>query len=196
MKHLLLALCAGLGFTGGCGGKTHSTSTPSPTTKQVHCYVGTTDIFLLDGKKVKTQSGRIKRTLDPVANFIEENVDVSEDPTFPVGKTESFDVGMTVSSAVPPATTATFTMVERNGAFSGTGTLTGEPWQWTAWHSSSTMSSVGNTDANPAAPMGAITVESNDTLTGDTLTATKSIAMNGTVSMTTKESYQRVTCWK
>lgn len=196
MKNLVIALCASLGLTSGCGGKTKSTSTPSPTTKQVQCYVGTTDMFSPDDKKVKTQSARIKRTLDPVANFIEENVDVSDDPTFPVGKTESFDVGMTVTSAVPPATVATFTMVERNAAFTGTGTLTGEPWQWMAWHSTSTMRSVGNTDANPAAPMGAITVESNDTLNGDTLNATKSIAMNGTVVMTTKESYQRVTCWQ
>ena len=172
MKRFAFVLCG----IAACShhGATKIAAVPTLPAKQVQCFVGTTEMLGPDGTVVKSKHARVLRTLDPAAGTIREQVDVSEDTDFATAKTESFDVGFSVSGQA-------FTMKEAHGAFTGEGTLVGLPWQWTAWTSSSSM--------------GPITVESSDALTGDALTATKTIKQNGSTIATTRETYRGTPCW-
>jgi hypothetical protein len=172
MKRFAFVLCSVAACSHHAATKT--TGTPTLPAKQVQCFVGTTERLGPDGNVAKSQHARVIRTLDPAAGTIREQVDVSEDADFTAAKTESFDVGFTVSGQA-------FTMKEAHDAFSGTGTLVGQPWQWTSWTSLSTM--------------GPITVESADALNGDELTATKTIKQNGSTVATTRETYRGTSCW-
>jgi hypothetical protein len=111
-----------------------------------------------------------RRTLDPAAGQIIEDV-VNNDGKAPKG----FRVVMIVEGN-------RFTMAEAGGAFRGTGTLTGEPWRWTSWTSTSQL------------PNTTITVESDDELTPAGMKATKQIKRGGALVATTTDELTRFDC--
>jgi hypothetical protein len=73
-------------------------------------------------------------------------------------------------------------MTEAGGAFTGTGTLAGEKWQWTSWTS---VSQIPNTP---------ITVESHDELTPKGMKATKQIKKSGELIATTTDELEAFDC--
>ena len=75
-----------------------------------------------------------------------------------------------------------FTMRETSGAFTGTGSLVGEPWQWTSWSSVS------------QSPNTSITVESHDELTAARMKATKQIKQAGKLIGTTSDDLKAFDC--
>jgi hypothetical protein len=75
----------------------------------------------------------MRRTVDPAARQIVEDVNHGDAATHRVTQ---FHVVMNVDGD-------RFTMTEAGGAFTGTGTLTGEPWRWTAWSSTSQLAGAG-----------------------------------------------------
>ena len=113
-----------------------------------------------------------RRTVDPVAKTITE--DVSHDNAGPHGA-NSFHVVMTVDGDQ-------FTMTETGGAFAGTGSLVGQPWQWTSW---SSVSQIANTS---------ITVESHDELTSSGMKAEKQIKQDGKLVATTVDDLRAFEC--
>jgi hypothetical protein len=112
-----------------------------------------------------------RRTVDPAAKQITE--DVSHDDAGAHGA-KSFHVVMDVDGDH-------FTLKETGGAFTGTGTLTGEPWQWTAWSSVSQVA-------------GGVEVESDDELTPTGIKATKQIRQSGKVLATTEDALKTFDC--
>ena len=113
-----------------------------------------------------------RRTVDPAAHQIIE--DVHRDDASAHGA-KHFHVVMEVSGDQ-------FTMKETGGAFTGTGTLAGEPWRWTSWSSTSQIPHTG------------IEVESEDELTDKGMTATKQIRKDGKVIATTTEVLRTFPC--
>ncbi len=123
---------------GGCGGSTTPAAEPgsatgasaggaeAPPAREVTCYLGTTKVKLPNGQQVATMDALARRTVDPAASTIEEEV-VNFGP-----KQQRYVVTMRVSGS-------TFTMTEKNQAFTGSGELHGEPWKWTSWHSTSNL---------------------------------------------------------
>jgi hypothetical protein len=130
------------------------------------CYAGVSTGM---GQTARTVA---RRTMDPAAGTITE--DVSNDDGGAHGA-KSFHVVMKVDGNQ-------FTMTESGGAFTGTGTLAGEPWRWTSWTSSSVIPHTG------------ITVESDDELTPTGMTATKEIRKDGKVLATTSEQLKTFDC--
>jgi len=121
------------------------------------------------GQRVRTV---VRRTVDPAAQQIVE--DVSHDDASSHG-VKQFQVVMTVTGDH-------FTMKEAGGAFTGDGTLMGEPWRWTSWTSRSQIPNTG------------IEVESADELTEAGLQATKQIRQGGKVVGTTAEQLKTFDC--
>jgi hypothetical protein len=138
-------------------------ATPAASTA---CYAGLTTGM---GQTARTIA---RRTVDPVARQIVE--DVSHDDAGAHGA-KSFHVVMTVDGDH-------FTMTEAGGAFTGTGTLVGEPWQWASWTSTSQIPNTG------------ITVESDDEITEAELKTTKQIKKDGKSLATTTESLKSFDC--
>jgi len=135
-----------------------------PPAASVACYQGLSTGM---GQAARTIA---RRTLDPAAGQIIEEV-ANNDGKAP----KAFRVVMTVEGN-------RFTMAEAGGAFHGTGTLTGEPWRWTSWTSSSQL------------PSSTITVESTDELTPAGMKATKQIKRDGKAVATTSEELTRFDC--
>jgi len=129
------------------------------------CYAGVSTGM---GQRSRTIARRI---VDPAARQITE--DVSHDDAGAHGA-KSFHVVMDVDGDH-------FTMKETGGAFTGTGTLSGEPWQWTAWSSVSQIA-------------GGIEVESDDELTPTGMKATKQIHQGGKVLATTEDALKTFDC--
>ncbi|MDX2089200.1 MAG: hypothetical protein SFX73_15195 [Kofleriaceae bacterium] len=130
------------------------------------CYAGITTGM---GKKARTIARRI---VDPAAGHIVE--DVSHDDGGAKG-VNSFHVVMKVDGN-------NFTMTEAGGAFTGSGALVGEPWQWSAWSSTSQISN------------GGITVESEDELTDAGIMVTKRIMREGKLLATTAATLKPFDC--
>jgi hypothetical protein len=131
------------------------------------CYAGITTGM---GKKARTIA---RRTVDPAAGHILE--DVSHDDGGGAKGVSSFHVVMKVDGN-------NFTMTETGGAFTGSGVLVGEPWQWSSWSSTSQIANAG------------ITVESEDELTDAGLTVTKRIMREGKLLATTAETLKPFDC--
>ncbi len=151
----------------GCGSTTvppvAPTAIPGPSTT---CYAG---LALGMGQRSRTIA---RRTVDPAAHQIVE--DVSHDDSGAHGA-RSFHVVMTVDGDH-------FTMAETGGAFAGNGTLTGEPWRWSSWSSTSQIPKTG------------ITVDSDDELTPTGMKATKQIRKDGKVIASTSEELAAFDC--
>ena len=152
-------------------GHTSAPAAPRPTASadvpSDHYYAGTS-IMTMGGRHVGETKVLAKRTLDPSSSTITEEV-ISEDGRS--GKASVYVVVMAVNGA-------TFTMTEASGAFEGKGTLSGAPWQWTSWESTSTM------------PDGGL-VTSKDSLTTDGLRVTKTYAGQG-IEVFFEETFQEV----
>ncbi len=130
------------------------------------CYTG---LSVGAGQRVRTV---IRRIVDPAAREIRE--DVGHDA--PPGRApQRFHVIMAVDRD-------RFTMTEAGDAFTGAGTLVGQPWQWTAWTSMSRIPAAG------------IEVESHDQVTPNGLTATKQIRKNGELVATTTDDLTVFDC--
>jgi hypothetical protein len=154
----------------GCTAGTHpvapATNPTATTSTTTECYAGLSTGM---GQHTRTIA---RRTVDPVAKQIIE--DVSHDDAGAHGA-KSFHVVMSVDGDH-------FAMTEAGGAFTGTGTLVGEPWQWTSWTSISQI---------PDSP---ITVESHDEITPTGMKATKQIKQSGTVVATTTDELKSFDC--
>ena len=130
------------------------------------CYAGVT---IGMGQRARTIA---RRTIDPAAGQIIE--DVSNDDAGAHGA-RSFHVVMKVAGDQ-------FTMTESSGAFTGSGTLAGDPWRWTSWMSTAQI------------PKAGIEVSSDDELTPKGMKATKEIRKDGKVLATTTEELATFDC--
>jgi hypothetical protein len=171
MKRLAIMLSCGL----GCSGTSVSSSVAHPVAPVEHsapaapttvCYAG---VSSAGDHKVRTIA---RRTVDPAARQIVEDVSHNETGTY---GTKRFHVVMNVDGDH-------FTMKEASGAFTGTGTLVGAPWQWTSWTSISQVPEAG------------VEVESRDELTPTGIQATKQIRKDGKVVTTAVEQLAAFDC--
>ena len=125
-----------------------SAPTPQPTTNY---YEGTSTALLPTGRSVPNGVILARRTVDPSAGTIVEQV-VSDDRRRPPAEVV---IEMRVEGK-------SFTMRMADGSPLGEGTLDGEPWRWSVWRSTSRLP-------------GGLRVESVDTLSGGVLVAHKTI---------------------
>lgn len=137
-----------------------------PPAASTTCYAGVSRGM---GQTARTIA---RRTVDPAARRILE--DVTREEAGPRGP-QSFHVVFEVDGDH-------FTMTETGGAFTGSGTLAGEPWRWTSWTSTAKI------------PHTTIEVESDDELTPIGLKAAKQIRRDGKVIATTAEELQTFDC--
>jgi hypothetical protein len=114
----------------------------------------------------------MRRTVDPAARQIVEEVSHGDAAAHRVTQ---FHVVMDVAGDQ-------FTMKEAAGAFTGTGALTGEPWRWTSWTSTSQLAGAN------------ITVESDGELTETGIKITNQIRKDGNVVGTTAEQLKPFDC--
>ncbi|MEZ4400386.1 MAG: hypothetical protein R3B06_10230 [Kofleriaceae bacterium] len=144
-------------------------ATPAPTA-EARCYRGDVSVHAgPDDAEVARMPTVVRRTTDPTAGTIVEEVTQRGD-----AGVETYVVTMTVDGKA-------FAMAERSGAFTGAGALTGEPWRWDQWTSTSTL------------PDGS-TVTSTDRRTISGLTATKVVTRDGAAVATLHEDYQAFAC--
>ena len=98
---------------------------------------------------VMTTTYLVRRSLFPQeSRFTEELINIADGTTH--------FVTMDVDAAA-----GTLTLAFEDGSYTGTGTLTGDPWEWTGWQTTSTAQEDGST------------VESTDTLSADELVVDK-----------------------
>ncbi len=136
--------------------------TPPPAASTV-CYAGVT---IGMGQHARTIARRI---VDPAAGQIVEDVSHQE-----AHGARSFHVVMKVDGDQ-------LALTESGGAFTGTGTLAGEPWRWTSW---STTTKLAN----------GIEVASDDELTARGMKASKEIRKDGKVVGATVEELATFDC--
>ena len=172
MKRIAVALSFWLGCSGPSIPPSVSPSAPPPVDRAVPaapttvCYAGVSSAGDHQARTIA------RRTVDPAARQIVEDVSHSETGTY---GTRRFHVVMNVDGDH-------FTMKEAGGAFTGTGTLVGEPWRWTSWTSVSQVPEAG------------VEVESRDELTPTGIQATKQIRKDGKVVTTAVERLEAFDC--
>ena len=152
----------------GCSSGGHGVAPVAEPAATTECYGGQSTGM---GQRAMTI---VRRTVDPVAKQIVE--DVSHDASGPHGAA-SYHVVMAVDGNH-------FTLTEASGAFTGNGTLIGEPWQWTSW---TTITQIAKTD---------VTVESHDEVTSAGRTSTKQIKKAGAVIGNTTDKLESFDCSK
>jgi hypothetical protein len=130
------------------------------------CYAGVTTGL---GQRVRTV---LRRTVDPTARQIVEDVSHGDAGSHRV----------TQLHVVMDVAADRFTMKETGGAFTGTGTLTGEPWRWTSWISTSRLAGSG------------IEVESDGEITETGIKIADQIRKDGKVVGTTAEQLKPFDC--
>jgi hypothetical protein len=142
---------------------------------QYEWYQGETKVYGTDDRLIGTSEAMCRRRLFPDQNLIiEQVVSFSRE-----GKAREFVTIFNITGN-------TFRMVEANGAFTGTGELEGKSWDWSHWHSSSTMTGEGDLQAGS-------TVDSDDRKNAEGFVATKLLrAPNGTSAFRIVESYRSV----
>jgi len=164
MKRLALAASCLLGCSGSASPSPRSpVETPPASTA---CYSGLTTGM---GQTARTIA---RRTIDPAAR---QSVEYGSRDDGGAHGAKTYHVVMAVDGD-------RFTMTEVGGAFSGTGSLAGEPWSWSSWMSSSQIPNTG------------ITVESDYELTPLGLTATKQITKDGKLLATTRDDLKSFDC--
>lgn len=136
-----------------------------PATSTV-CYAG---LMTGLGQRARTV---MRRMVDPRARQIVEDVSHGDAGSHRVTQ---FHVVINVASD-------RFTMKETGGAFTGTGTLTGEPWRWTSWTSTSQLAGAG------------LEVESDGELTETGIKISDQIRKDGNVVGTTAEQLKPFDC--
>lgn len=145
----------------GCASM-HGATATQPTTDY---YEGTSTALLPSGRSVPNGVILARRTVDPSAGTIVEQV-VSDDRRRPPAE---YVIEMRVQGG-------SFTMrVADSSSALGEGTLDGDPWRWPVWRSTSRLP-------------GGLRVESVDTLSGGVLVAHKTIiGADGAVMLRTTE---------
>lgn len=147
-------------FGAGCATMRGATAAQSTT----DYYEGTSTALLPTGRSVPNGVILARRTVDPSAGTIVEDV-VSDDHRRPPSEVV---IEMRVHGT-------SFTMRMADGSSLGEGTLDGDPWQWPVWRSTSRLP-------------GGLRVESVDTLSGGALVAHKTIfGADGAVMLRTTE---------
>jgi hypothetical protein len=101
---------------------------PAPLAARTDYFEGTTTVMLPGGRTVPGGVVLARRTVDPAAGTIVEQV-ISADPR-PGRPATEYLVTMVVSQG-------RFTMSEASKAFEGEGALEGPAWRWTTWTSTS-----------------------------------------------------------
>jgi hypothetical protein len=161
----LLSLLVGCSRPSAAAAQAPSVPAAPPATSTV-CYAGLTTGL---GQRARTV---MRRTVDPTARQIVEDVRHGDAAAHRV----------TQFHAVKDVTGDQFTMKETGGAFTGTGTLTGEPWRWTSWTSTSQLPGAG------------IEVESDGELTETGIKIADQIRKDGHVVGTTAEQLKPFDC--
>ena len=137
---------------------------PSRVAATTQYYEGTSTAMLPTGRSVPNGVILARRTVDPEAGTIVEQV-VSNDGRRPAAE---YVIEMQVRGGA-------FAMRGADGTALGEGTLDGDPWRWMVWRSTSRLP-------------GGIRVESVDTLSTGALVAHKTIfGSDGAVMLTTTE---------
>ena len=160
-----------LGLLAGCPGPapappvSPAVASPAPAATTT-CYAGVTVGM---GQRTRTL---VRRSVDPAGAQIVEDV----------GHDQGEGRGATSLHVVMAVTGDHYTIAEASGAFTGTGTLTGEPWRWTSWRSTTKLASAG------------IEVESRDELTATNLVTHREIRKDGKVVGTTSEKLAPFDC--
>ncbi|MDP2309802.1 MAG: hypothetical protein Q8P18_27530 [Pseudomonadota bacterium] len=134
---------------------------------------GESQYYDVDGVPVGRASKQLlRRTVDPASATLEERVLEKS-----AGAVEEFTITAEIDPAGP---TWTFGFDTGDGRIEGNGTFDeGETWEWTAWHSTSTLVG-GSSDG--------WTILSEDRLDGDTFTAHKAFSdATGAAQGTTEE---------
>jgi hypothetical protein len=150
------------GFLFGLGCATMRGATPAQATTDY--YEGTSTALLPTGRSVPNGVILARRTVDPSAGTIVEQV-VNDDRRRPPAE---YVIEMRVQGR-------SFTMRAADGSSLGEGTLDGDPWRWRVWRSTSRLP-------------GGLRVESVDTLSGGVLVAHKTIfGADGAVMLRTTE---------
>jgi len=138
----------------------------APPAKTTLCYAGLTTGL---GQRARTV---MRRTVDPTARQIVEDVSHGDAGSHRV----------TQFHVVKDVAGDRFTMKETGGAFTGTGTLTGEPWRWTSWTSTSQLAGAN------------LEVESDGELTETGVKIGNQIRKDGNVVGTTAEQLRPFDC--
>jgi len=143
---------------------------PAPEDETTY-FLGESRVTAPDGKYLGSMVELVKRELRPSEGKIYEHVAVI-DPRYPQSKK---------FVAVCEVKGTTFAMTEQEKSFTGDGELTGDPWRWTAWRSTSHLAS------------GIGTVESEDTLTEHALIVKKRfVGPDGKVRVHMAETLNRI----
>jgi hypothetical protein len=128
---------------------------PSPAPAKVTYYLGSTKVESADGRSIGHMASLVKREVIPSESKIVETVlRLSSKPGSEIKEIV----------AVLNVTGSKFTVKEKEGGFIGDGELTGEPWKWTAWNSTSKI----------PGPSGG-TVKSRDKVTDRGMAVTKEV---------------------
>ncbi len=96
----------------------------------VFYYKGSSKVALPGGRVVGGEKMVVRRTVSPGQSQIEEYVVTSS------GRSKK---GYEEYRVIMKVTGNSFVMKEAGGAFTGKGTLVGEPWKWTSWRSESVL---------------------------------------------------------
>jgi len=149
-----------------------TTAAPAGPTKTVAYYRGTSKVSLPNGQVVGEGAMLVRRTLDPSLSQIEEYV---------LGVATHGKRGTRQYRVIMKVNGNTFTMKDAAETFSGSGTLEGEPWKWTAWTSTSMLPNK-------------MVIESKDQLVAGKLMVHKTVkAPDGSVRVTIEENYSPIT---
>ncbi len=116
---------------------------------RAECYEGSSQTTLPDGRLLPPHQVTVERVLDPAKGTIVERIHVATAPP------RTYRAELQVEGD-------RFHVAASDGAYEGTGTLVGTPWAWSAWHSTVTGKA-------------GLRVESEDTLRGGVLRATKRV---------------------
>jgi hypothetical protein len=143
-----------------------------PATKATY-YLGESKVMTADGKSLGNMVMLVKRELRPAESRIIETVlMVSSRRDEPI---KEYLTVLTVKGS-------RFTMREQSGAFSGSGELEGNPWEWSGWTSTSKM---------PGQNGG--TIVSRDKLTERGMATSKELSgPDGTVRVKFAEDYAAI----
>lgn len=109
----------------GCGAASSGGAARVPQGELEQYFVGTQTFVLPDGTEVQRNTLVAHRTLQPDAHAILEEV-IERDAD---GAVETHAIRLDVD-----ATDRHFVLSAPGGMMSGEGELTGDAWQWTAWH--------------------------------------------------------------
>lgn len=155
----------------GCGASSSGGRARVPQQELDQYFVGTQTLVLPDGTEVQGNSVVARRTLQPDAHAIVEEV-IERDAQ---GAVEAHGMRLEVDEG-----DHRFVLSEPGGMITGEGELTGDPWRWTSWHAESRL------------PDG-VRVVTDDTLTDTELRSeSRVLGADGTTQVVIRQVLTRV----